>query len=219
MSAKILIYLLLSSLLACGGGDNENSDDFEREEEPIPEPETIQKVYRTDLRAVNPSIEDGLEGQAVIRLEGENFEANIAAQRVPSVIHPQAIRTGKSCPDSSADVNRDGVIDLPEAQAVSGTVYVPLDDDLDNFLSDNTRYPHGGFLGAYVYQEDTTRKQVVTEIKGPESDLDLNNRVIMVLGVDLDEELPSTVASPDGRDPQETLPLACGELFRVIGPE
>jgi hypothetical protein len=134
-------------------------------------------------------------------LEDESFEANVAIRKVPSVTHPQHIRTGKNCPGPADDVNGDGVIDLAEAEAVSGEVYIPLDEDLDNFLADNSRYPEGGFLNAYVYREVTTRKQVVSEV-GPESNLALENRVIMILGVEGDE----------------TLPLACGELFKVIGP-
>lgn len=217
MNSKIPTCLLLSILFSCGGGDSGNSDEFNRQSEEVPEPETIQKVYRTDLKAINPSLSNNINGQAILRLEDENFEVNVVAQNIPSVIHPQHIRTGKVCPSSASDVNRDGIIDLNEAEAVSGGVYIPLDNDLKNLVSDNSRYPNGGFLRAYAYREDTSRKQVVTEL-GPETNLDLDNRVIMILGVDADEDLPPTVASPDGRTPQETLPLACGELFKVIGP-
>jgi hypothetical protein len=38
MKTKILTFILLSSLIACGGDRTENSDDFEREEEQRPEP-------------------------------------------------------------------------------------------------------------------------------------------------------------------------------------
>lgn len=217
MAKLFLSHLIMFAFLSCGG-DSGNSDEFERQEEQIPEPEVIQKVYRADLRVVNPAVVDDVEGLTIIRLEDETFEVNIAARNVPSSVHPLQIRTGKSCPTISDDVNGDGYVDFNEAQAVSGGVFIPLDNDLDNLLADNLNYPNGGFLRAFGYREDTTRKQLVTEL-GAESGLDFANRVVMVLGVDADEELPPTVASPDGRIPQETLPIACGELTKIIGPE
>ncbi len=217
MSRLFLTHLLLLVVFACGG-DSGNSDEFDRQEEEIPEPEVIQKVYRADLRVINPATVDDVEGQVIIRMEDETFEVNIAARNVPGAVHPQHIRTGKSCPTLSSDINGDGFVDYNEAQAVSGGVFLPLDNDLDNVLADNLNYPNGGFLRAYGYREDTTRKQLVTEL-GAESGLDFGNRVVMVLGVDADEELPATVVSPDGRSPQETLPIACGELTKIIGPE
>lgn len=209
--------LLMFFLFACGG-DSGNSDEFDRQEEVIPEPEVIQKVYRADLRVVNPAVVDDVEGQVIIRMEDETFEVNIAARNIPGAAHPQHIRTGRSCPTISSDINGDGYVDSNEAQAVSGGVFLPLDSDLDNVLADNLNYPNGGFLKAYAYREDTTRKQLVTEL-GPESGLDFGNRVVMILGVDASEELPPTVVSSDGRSPQETLPIACGRLTKIIGPE
>lgn len=218
MIKKILTYILLSTLISCGDDYSSNSDDFEQENEDVPEPETIQKIYRADLRAVNPLVADGLRGQVLLRLEGETFEANVAAQDVPGVFHPQHIRTGKSCPGPEADLNRDGLIDFNESQSVTGPIFIPLDDDLNNVVADSAEYPNGGFVGAYVYQEETTRRQVVSEL-GAEAGLDLENRVVMIFGVELDQTLPPTVPSPDGRPPQETFPLACGELSKVTGPE
>ena len=217
MAKLFFTHFIMLLLFACGG-DSGNSNEFDRQAEEIPEPELIQKLYRGDLRVVNPAIADDVEGQTIIRLEDESFEVNVAARNVPSSVHPQQIWTGRSCPTLSDDLNRDGYVDYNEAQAVSGGVYLPLDNDLDNVLADNLNYPNGGFLRAYGYREDTTRKQLVTEM-GAESGLDFGNRVVMVLGVATDEELPATVASPDGRSPQESLPIACGELTKIIGPE
>lgn len=213
-----LSYILLSTLISCGDDSSSNSSDFERENEDIPEPETIQKIYRADLKAINPSIADGLRGQVVLRLEGETFEANVAVQDVPGVFHPQHIRTGKSCPGAEADLNGDELLDFNEVQAATGPLLIPLDDDLNNLVADNAEYPNGGFVGAYVYQETTTRQQLVNEL-GSESTIDFENRVVMIYGIELDQPLPTSVPSPDGRPPQETFPLACGELTKIVGPE
>lgn len=215
---KALTYILLSCLISCGDDYSSNSDEFEQENEDFPEPETIQKIYQADLKAINPTVADGLRGQVLLRLEGDSFEANVAAQDVPGVFHPQHIRTGKSCPGPEADRNQDGLIDFNEVEVASGAVYIPLDSDLTNVVADNAEYPNGGFVGAYVYQEETTRRQIVSEL-GAESTLELENRVVIILGVELDQTLPSTVPSPDGRPPQETFPLACGELTKITGPE
>ncbi len=215
MKKIILSNLLLLSLIACGG-DSGNSDEFDRQEEEVPEPELIQKVYRGDLRPVNPRVENDVEGQVILRLEDESFEANIAARRVHSSTHRLEVRTGKSCPSRTDDTDGDGFISAAEANAVSGIVYIPLDSDLDNLLQDNGRYPDGGFLKAFVYQEDTERKNLVSSL-GAESGIDFGNRIVMVLGTNPDDVLPATVASPDGRIPQETLPIACAELTQISG--
>ncbi|MES2527343.1 MAG: hypothetical protein V4598_09655 [Bdellovibrionota bacterium] len=210
-----LSYLLLLGIIACGG-DSGNSDEFDRQEEEVPEPELIQKIYRGDLKPINSLVENDVEGQVVLRLEDESFEVSIGARRVHSSAHRLEVRTGKSCPSSTDDKDADGFISAAEANAVSGAVYIPLDSDLDNLLQDNGRYPTGGFLNAFGYQEDTERTNLVNSL-GAESGIDFSNRVIMVLGTDPDDELPPTVASPDGRIPQETLPIACAELTQVSG--
>lgn len=214
MRKNNLSYLLLLSLIACGG-DSGNSDEFSREEE-VPEPELVQKIYRGDLKPVNRRADNDVEGQVIFRLEDDIFEANIAARRVHSSFHRLEVRTGKSCPKISDDTNQDGFISHEEAGLSSGDVYFPLDTDLDKLLQDNGRYPNGGFVGAFVYQEDTERKNFVSTL-GAEAKIDLGNRVVMVLGTDPDDVLPTTVTSPDGRVPQETLPIACAELFQVTG--
>ena len=215
MKKIILSNLLLLSLVACGG-DSGNSDEFSRQEEELPEPELIQKIYRGDLKPINPRVENDVEGQVIIRLEDDTFEVNMAARRVSSGFHRLEVRTGKSCPTKSDDTDNDGFISSVEALAKSGEVYIPLDSDLDNLLEANGRFPNGGFVGAFVYQEDTERKNLVRSL-GAESVIDFGNRVVMVLGTNPDDVLPSTVASPDGRIPQETLPIACAELVQVSG--
>ncbi len=182
----------------CGGGDSGNSEEFKRQEEQDPEPDTLQRIYRTDLRAVNPTVVKRVEGQVIIRLVGDDFQVNLAVQNVPSSVHRQHIRTGSNCPTIEADTNQDGLIGLAEAEVVSGSVFIPLDSDLDNQSED--RYPTGGFLKAFVYKEKTSRSRLQSDL-GRGNKFDLGNRVIMVLGTD--------------EDP--TLPIACGELTKVIG--
>lgn len=193
---KKLSYLLLFILIACGG-DSGNSDDFEREEEPIPEPETLQKIYRGDFKGLN---DEHTEGQVIIRLEDVSFEVNIAARNVPTPGHRLAVLTGKSCPDTSADVNGDGVLSPAEATDASGSTLISLDSDLDNLSGDNGEYPNGGFIGAFAYREVTERQNLVATL-GAESTIDFGNRVVMIFGSDDDE----------------TLPIGCSELTQITG--
>lgn len=215
MLASILRSFLLFTLIACGG-ESGNSEEFEREDD-VPEPETVQKVFQGDIRAVNSNVVDDIEGQVIVRMVEEKFEVNAAVRNVPSSVHRQHIRLGKNCPTAEADTNADGHIDLIEAQAVSGDVYIPLDSDLNQVRDDNQQYPNGGFLRSYGYQEETTRQQLVTEL-GAESGLFFGDRVVLILGVDEDEELPATVAAPGGSSPQASLPIGCAELTQVLGP-
>lgn len=210
LSILVLFFLLFSC-----GGESGNSDEFDRQDEQKPEPETLQRVYRTDLRPINSLVVDDVEGQAVLRLEDDSFEVNMAVRNVPSSVHSQQIHVAKGCPGPQADTNSDGYIDILEAEAVSGGVFIPLDGDLDNLSEDARTYPNGGFLGAYVYREETSRSRLLADMGI--TDFILDERVVMIFGVDDDEVLPLTVASKDGRPSQETLPIACGELLRVIG--
>lgn len=191
-------FLLLTALIGCGGGSSGNSDEFNRQDEQDPEPDTLQRNFRADLKPVNPTVVKRAEGQAVVRLVGDTFQVNLGLQNVPAAIHPQHIRTGKDCPDLRADIDHNGIISLTEAEAVAGKVLIPLDNDLDN--NSEERYPNGGFLKAYVYRESASRSRLLAEL-GPGVTYDLENRVILVLGTDDDE----------------TLPIACGELTQVTG--
>jgi hypothetical protein len=196
--SHIGFFLLLTTLFACGG-DSHNDDDFDREEENLPEPEVLQRVYRTDLKPVNPLIVKRVEGQAIIRLEDDSFEVSLGVQNVPSSIHRQHIHTLKSCPTKEADTNNDRTISRAEAEAISGPVFIPLDSDLDN-VGEDGRYPDGGFLKAYVYREETVQSRLLADL-GRGANFDLENRVILIFGTDDDQNLP----------------IACGELVRVIG--
>lgn len=155
---KILSILLLSGLAACGG-ETGNSDAFDREDEVLPEPETLQKIYRADLRALTP--QSDAEGQAIVRLEDDSFEVNIAMRNLDRGTHRQFIAVGKTCP--AAD-----------------EVLIPLDDDLDGIQNDSGQYPDSGFIGAYAYREDTTRAQLVREL-GPEPEISFDDRTIVIM--------------------------------------
>lgn len=195
----ILSTILLSFILISCGRGSKNSDAFEREEETT-EPDTLQRLYRGDVRPVNPSIIRNIKGQVAVRLIGDEFEVNIAVSEVPSSTHPQRLLTGKNCPTQSADADGDGIISPAEAQAVSGEVFIPFDSDIENLGESN--FPVGGLLGAYNYRETASRSRLLANL-GPGVEYDLENRVLMIYGTD------------DDRD----LPIGCAELFQVLGQE
>lgn len=199
MTKKLFGICFLLIFSSCGGS-NGNSDAFNRQNEVNPEPDTLQRIFRADLRAVNPSVVNRVEGQVVVRLVEDTFQVNLAVQNVPAATHPQHIRNGKSCPTMAADTNKDGLVSLAEAEVVTGGVFIPLDSDLANVSEDARSFPDGGFLKAYVYQEEASRSRLLSDL-GPGADFDLGNRVILVLGTDDDP----------------TLPIACAELTQVTG--
>lgn len=184
------------ALISCGR-ESANSDAFTRDYR-IPEPETLQRLYRADIRAVNPYITPDIEGQATVRLVEDIFDVNIVVRNVPSVIHPQRILKGEKCPDSGADTNNDGIISFAEAEAVSGVNFIPLDNNLSELTENAGGFPDGGLLRGYVYRERTSRSKLLADLG---DEFDLEDRVIMIYGSDSDE----------------TLPIGCAELFQVIG--
>lgn len=211
----LFAFFLLSS---CGGGgdNNSNNQPTPQQQEQEPEPDVLQRAFRADLRPVNPTVAEDLEGLSIVRLQGDNFQVNVAVQKIPGTIHHQHIQLGDKCPTAAADTNKDGFIDRVEAEAASGPTFIPLDEDLDNNAEDARGYPRSDILESYVYQQAASRSRLLSEL-GPGAVFAIDTRVIMIFGTDESEDFPDTVASPNGRPVQETLPVACGQFFQVVG--
>lgn len=197
---RMIISLLISLMCVSCGRGSKNSDEFSRQEEQAPEPETLQRLYRADVRSVNPSIVEDIKGQLTIRLVEDDFEVNIALSDVPATTHPQRILSGKNCPTQGSDTDGDGIINYAEAQVASGATFIPLDSDIGNLGESN--FPEASILGSYVYRETTSRSRLLAEL-GPGVEYDLENRVVMIYGTESDQSLP----------------IGCAELFQVLGQE
>ncbi|NVY96659.1 hypothetical protein HU830_05725 [Lactobacillus sp. DCY120] len=119
---------------------------------------------------------------------------------------------------SAQDVNHDGVIDLPETEAVSGTTMVPFDNAPHEMCVPNDNYPVADAQGHFAYEIKVpleALKAKFQEVFGT-PDLELDKRVIYIHGVPQDLQLPATVAGVVGPyDQHVTLPIATGQIEAV----
>ncbi|RNE16604.1 hypothetical protein [Lacticaseibacillus paracasei] len=117
------------------------------------------------------------------------------------------------------DTNHDGVVDLPETEAVSGTTMVPFDAQPHKMNIPNDSYPVSNDQGHFKYEKDvplTDLKAQFKEVFGTDN-LELDKRVIYVHGVPSTTKLPATTGGKltEKYDQHVTLPIAVGKIIKA----
>lgn len=185
-------------------------------------------IYVAELRPLNPRVQNNLDpdpaspvgvasGKALFRVVNGMLTAIVDASGtepaegpVPDGIHPQHIHAADRCPNASADVNRDGIVDVIEGLPFYGPILVPLDGDISNTTSEIPTFPFGaGSKGTFHYEASTSLSTLEAALNEP---INLASRHVVIHGVDLATPLPASVQSLPGLPAQVTLPIACGEI-------
>lgn len=183
--------------------------------------QSADATYSAPLNALNSSV-TGSEagGTATLVVKGDELTITVDAHGVPAnTVHWQhfhGFTTGvaASCADASADANGDGIVDLMETEAASGTTMVPFDADPAAMDVAHGTYPTADAEGNYHYTQTVSMKALQAAF-GKAFDgqtLDLGKRVIYIHGVPAATELPASVASLGPIPAQVTLPIACGKF-------
>lgn len=177
--------------------------------------------YVAHLDPINTSV-SGLQptGEARFSIEDDELTITVTAENVPPGIahlqHFHGFTDGRdaSCPSRDADVNGDGIIDLIETEALSGTTMVPFTADPASLEIVTDTYPKASDAGTYRYEETVSlpdlREAFAEAFDGEE--LDFDRRVVYVHGVVPSSDLPDSVASLGDIPAHVTLPIACGEI-------
>lgn len=117
------------------------------------------------------------------------------------------------------DTNHDGVVDLPETEAVSGTTMVPFDAQPHHMHIPNDTYPVADADGHFKYVQDVPLQALKEQFKAVfgTDELDLDKRVIYVHGVPPELHLPATTGGhlSDQYDEHVTLPIATGKIEKT----
>jgi hypothetical protein len=113
-----------------------------------------------------------------------------------------------------------------------GPILVNLDSDLASFDAGSTRFPKASSTGAYSYNEKTSFNSFLTDLQLPDQNpddaivklgageaLNLASRHVVVHGVPMSANLPTTVASLGDIPSHITLPVACGTIARMTAAE
>lgn len=179
--------------------------------------------YIAHLKPMNSEVTGSdANATATFAVEGDNMLISIDAEGLPPDIehwqHFHGFADGKAakCPTAAADANGDGIVDLIETEATSGTTMVPFDADPAGMDIAEGQYPHADADGRFSYRQTVSIAALDTafaeafEGQSP----GLEQRVIFIHGVMPDAELPSTVESLGPIPAHVTLPIACGVIER-----
>lgn len=159
---------------------------------------------------------------ATFDINGDNMMITIDAKGLPPNIehwqhfHGFTDTRSAQCPTASADANGDGIVDLIETEAISGTTMVPFDADPAAMDVPGGKYPHADAKGRFSYRQNVS----IAALEGAFADAfdgqtpDLERRVIFIHGVVPDSDLPKTVQSLGPIPAHVTLPIACGVIER-----
>jgi hypothetical protein len=221
-------FVCCLTLLSCGkkkpsSHSNENSGS-----EVMQQQET-EGSYRVVLKSLNGS---KASGAGSIKIEEDKVDIQLKMiESHPRTEHFQYISHKGKCPGAENDQNNDGYIDIQEGIEAYGKALIPLDEDINSQLTGNKNLPISNSSGFYDYEETASLKLMLDDLGKPdeishdlvvklrsEEKLNLAGRHLVVYGVPTSTALPESIATTEGLSPQESLPIACGEIVR-INPE
>lgn len=219
--------------------DNQSSaDERENREERIEleiaplDGSNIQGHFQAKFETLNSSINGTIPGSANFFRNSERIYAYVRLfGGGPRTWHRQNVYVGNRCPKISDDLNRDGFIDILEAEKVLGKILIPLDSDIGNQESGRRFYPHADASGFYHYERITNFSRFLRDLQGedknpddelaklpPGKGLRLIGKAVMIQGISEDIDLPNTISSQGTFKPQQTLPVACGIFKKITNP-
>lgn len=199
--SKITILLIV---LSCG---KQKFPDYKEEQE-IKNYNLHDLFYSGRLKSLNSFTGPIIKYE--LRIEGKQFYSKILMQNGPRLTKiKQYIHSGEKCPDSDADLNKDGTIDHEEVLISSGEILIPLDKIINSQDEGSEWSPETDDEGFYLYSKaasvlwlmndlsdaDVYPQDGIAKLKSDES-LNLKNRTLILYG---------SKGNP-------LMPIACSEL-------
>lgn len=232
LTPLFIVLSLLNLFVACGSNDDDDGDSVTSTPPQSEEQQDDPGTYQAILTPLNVTAAGSSEGEALIRIRGDEVEVDVDGKKTPRrIIHRQHVHVGGSCPTPLNDINQDGFVDYVEAQASTGKILIPLDNELSSQIAGGI-YPVSNRFGNYFYDEETSLARMLADLRAPDpvtgddlvkldpaDNLNLAGRTVVIHGVSSLFPLPSTVASQGGAPAHRTLPIACGVLVRVADSE
>jgi hypothetical protein len=181
-------------------------------------------VYVAELHPLNADIAaSDTIGKARFTVRGDVLTITIDVKGAPPDIehwqHFHGFKDGRvaTCPTAAADANHDGVIDLIETEAMSGTTMVPFNGAPAAMQIPTETYPKASAKGSYSYEKTVSLKalQAAFAVAFGGQDLALDRRVVFIHGVPATTKLPASVVSLGSIPASVTLPIACGKIERA----
>lgn len=198
---KLIHGLVLFNLVACGKISEIKESSNQEIEDPTGSYRAILRPYNNQLSGQIPN------GVAEINLSSNRFNISSWLDDSANVVHQQFILDGEECPDQRHDRNQDGLIDMDETLSLSKSVLLSLDSDLSSQANEQNQFPRGD--STYIETAD------IHKMKQNLFRRNLNNKVIIVLGVAPESQLPSTVSTFNSQTPQLSIPILCGKIQKL----
>ncbi len=210
-----LILLSTSLLISCGKDEKSSKSNSGVIRTPALEEQAAEGSYRAILRPFNNHLSGFLPtGVAEIKISGDSVQVKTLLDDDARVVHIQSIHQGTACPSILNDTNQDGLIDIAEAQVVSGKVFISLDGNINSEEEGAGLYPFGG---DFTYIENASLSKFESDVKARTGQgLNLSGRVVLIHGVNGATQLPDSVATIGTLNRQASIPIACGILKREL---
>jgi len=190
----------------------------------------IEGHYQAKFITLNPHINGTIPGSAnLYRISNRLFTYVRLFGGGVNAWHMQNIYIGSRCPTSSDDLNRDGFIDIIEAEKVLGKIIIPLDNNIKSQKAGEKRYPYADLSGNYTYERVTSFTEFLKDLNEEDQNpidnitkiskqigFDFNNLTVLIQGVEEGKEFPETVTSKDPHKSHQTIPIACGIFNKIL---
>jgi hypothetical protein len=185
------------------------------------------QAFSADIQPLNAGGDAGIEevtGTAAFTIEGDELMVEVQASGLaPDIAHPMHVHMSNACPDDGADANDDGLVDVTEGVPDYGEILIPLDSDLAEQEAGD--FPMANANGEINYSQTVSLSSMLSNLQtedqnaddavttlGPDGELNLGERSIVIHGVAEDVQLPDSVASLGEAPANVTLPVACGAI-------
>jgi hypothetical protein len=229
------VLILFSLLVLCSCLDYRRVKS-QKEDGEINQNETVQLngsnvngSYAGEIWPVNYNLHFKKIGLVGVQREGDSFSAMVTLKYGPKETRvKQAIYTARRCPNINDDLNKDAYIDILEARLAIGKITIPFDGDLDSQMAGNTQYPFVDRTGKMFYSRTASFSRLFEDLKtldenpldqiiklGEEEGITLPGRIVLFQGMPRKVFLPESVATTDGEDKYETIPVGCSVLWKV----
>lgn len=189
----------------------------------------VQGSYAADIWPVNYNLHLKRIGTVGLGRSGDNFTVAVRLTNGPEeTTVKQALYTGRRCPSIIDDLNKDAYIDILEARLAIGKITIPFDADLESQSGGQGEYPQVDGSGQMAYSRSASFDQLFTDLRAPDDNPDdqliklsdgegltFPGRIVLFQGMPRKVSLPDYVATTEGEDKYESIPVGCAVLWRV----
>ncbi len=224
----VVLTATLLQLASCGGGGG-SSKSGGQSSSPRQLESEAEGTYVATISTLNNGVGGPISGNVSISKEGGRL---IAYARLnggaPHTVHQQRVHVATSCPTASNDANGDGYVDAVESFNHVGKILFPLDADISSQERGSSIWPAGDMYGYYHWERATSYDRFISDLRepdlneenefaklGPDGDLNLDGRVVIIHGAPETANLPDTVATRGRLRNFQTIPVACGVIRKV----